>query len=434
MKVGILTMFNGLSTVYSLVNVVAEHIKMLLDEGFEVKLFVCEDLNYEERKGIYLDPRIEWVRVCNRYKGKQIIWHDYSSPGKPVHKTFMEEAEIIGEDLILKLQDVEVCMLHDILYQGWHLLHNVAIRYAAGRLPGLRFIAMTHSLPDESQTLKAIEWPHSARYSPLDNTTYIYPTTCGLKSLSRQYHVSLNDCHAVYNTLDLLTDMCEEIKDLSRKTDLIAPDILIVYPARFTTGKKFEKVAMLAGALKNISSYKVKVIFCEFPSMDIPSKEYKKQIIKLGMSSGLSNEDMVFTSDLGYPNGIPRKAILDLFTLSNLYICPSYSESFGLTVLEAASRGNYLVLNEAVPALEELGKDLDAYFLRWDARNFGFTTLETYHPGEIEYYEDNGRRILMAMEQNNAVKAKWKVRKKYTTKWVYDNQLKPLLFPEDSKV
>lgn len=434
MKVGILTMFNGLSTVYSLVNVVAEHIKMLLDEGIEVKLLVCEDLNFEERKGIYLDPRIEWVRVCNHYKGKQIIWHDYSSPGKSVHSTFMAEAETIGEDLTIKLQDVEVCMLHDILYQGWHLLHNVAVRYAAERLPGLRFIAMTHSLPDESQASNTVEWPHSARYSPLANTTHIYPTACGLKSLSRQYQVSLTDCHAVNNTLDILADMCEEIKDLSRKTDLITPDILIIYPARFTTGKKFEKVAMLAGALKNISTYEIKVVFCEFPSMDIPAAEYKKIIRKLGMACGLSNEDMVFTSDLGYPNGMPRKAVLDLFSLSNLYICPSYSESFGLTVLEAASRGNYLVLNEAVPALEELGKGLDAYFLRWDARNFGFTTQESYHPGEMEYYEDNGRRILMAMEHNNVLKAKWNVRKRYSTKWVYDNQLKQLLFPEASKV
>lgn len=33
MKVAILTMFNGLSSTYSLVNVVAEHLKMLLDAG-----------------------------------------------------------------------------------------------------------------------------------------------------------------------------------------------------------------------------------------------------------------------------------------------------------------------------------------------------------------------------------------------------------------
>lgn len=124
---------------------------------------------------------------------------------------------------------------------------------------------------------------------------------------------------------------------------------------------------------------------------------------------------------------MPRYAILDFFTLSNLYICPSYSESFGLTVLEAASRGNYLVLNAAVPALDELGKELNAYFLRWDARNFGFSTQETYHPSEEAYYQEHGKNILMEIEHNNIVSTKMKVRKRYSTKWVYENQLRNLL-------
>lgn len=424
-------MFNGLETVYSLVNVVADHIKMLLDEGIEVRLLVSEDINYEERHGIYLDPRIEWVKVCNHYNGKQIIWHDYSSPLVPVHDTFMEEAETIGRDLIEKLQDLEVCMLHDILYQGWHLLHNVALRYAARSLPNLRFIAMAHSLPDESQVGNQVNWPHSARFSPLSNTIYVYPTECGLKSLSRQFRVPIERCHVLSNTINIIENMCEEVKDLNHKVDLLSSDILIVYPARFTTGKRFEKVAMLAGALKNVSNYEVKVIFCEFPSADIQVSEYKKIIREKGILAGLNLEDIIFTSDYGHPYGLPRNAILDLFTLSNLYICPSYSESFGLTVLEAASRGNYLVLNEAVPALEELGKNLDAYFLRWDARNFGFTTQESYFPSEEAYYEDHGRRILMAVENNNVINAKMKVRKRYSTKWVYENQLKKLLERKD---
>ena len=69
---------------------------------------------------------------------------------------------------------------------------------------------------------------------------------------------------------------------------------------------------------------------------------------------------MIFTSDLGYEDGFPRAGVLELFQMSNLFVCPSYSESFGLTVLEAASRGNFLVLNEAVPALQELGTALGA--------------------------------------------------------------------------
>ncbi len=427
MKVGILTMFNGLDTIYSLVNVVADHIKMLLEDNIEVMLLVSEDLNLEERKGIYLDSRIEWVKVCNRFKGEVIKWRDYSSPHIPIHKTFTEEAETIGRDLVEKLKNVNVCMLHDILYQGWHLLHNVAIRYAAERLPELRFIAMTHSLPDESQVGIQVKWPHSARYSPMNNTTFVYPTECGLKALSRQYRVPLEKCCVLNNTMNFLENMCFEVKELCHKTELLNSDIIIVYPARFTTGKKFEKVAMLAGAIKSVSNYQVKIIYCEFASMDISVSEYKRIIITAGVNAGLNRNDIIFTSDYGYPNGLPRYAILDLFTISNLYICPSYSESFGLTVLEAASRGNYLVLNVAVPALEELGKELNAYFLRWDAKNFGFLTQETYHPNEEAYYQEHGKRILTEMEQNTIVSSKTRVRKRYSTKWVYENQLSKII-------
>lgn len=428
MKVGILTMFNGLATIYSLVNVVAEHIRMLLDAGIEVRLLVCEDLPDTEKHGIYLDPRIEWAGVCNRYLGEQIHWRDYSSPDIPVHPDFFNEAAVISEDLAEKLKDLDVCMMHDIHYQGWHLLHNVAVRLAAQKLPKLRFIAVTHSLPDESRYDQKLSWPHSARYSPMKNTIYTYPTQCGLLSLSRQYHVNMKNCRVLNNTLDIIGHMCGQVKELQEKFDLISPDLLIIYPARFTTGKKFEKVAMLSGAIKKVSHNKVKVVFCEFPAMDTDVEEYKTYIINSGISFGLDREDMIFTSDYGYPLGLTRDAILDLFTLSNLFICPSSSESFGLTALEAAAMGNFLVLNEGVPALTELGNSLNAYFMRWDACNFGYNTFESYHPSEMAYYEEHGQRIVEEMKKNPLVQAKIAVRKRYSPKWVFENQLSRMLY------
>ena len=116
------------------------------------------------------------------------------------------------------------------------------------------------------------------------------------------------------------------------------------------------------------------------------------------MRFGLEERDLIFTSDLGYEHGFPRKGVLDLFGLSNLFICPSYSEFFGLTVLEAAGRGNFLVLNEAVPALKELGENLGAYFMRWDGRNFGYDTHEKYIPSERAYYEEHGKIIVKLMD------------------------------------
>ncbi len=50
MKIAILVMFNGLSNTYSLVNVVAEHLKMLLDAGIETKVLVSQDCPDSERQ------------------------------------------------------------------------------------------------------------------------------------------------------------------------------------------------------------------------------------------------------------------------------------------------------------------------------------------------------------------------------------------------
>lgn len=425
MQVAILTMFTGLSTTYSLVNVVADQLKMLLRAGVTVKVLVSETCPDEERTGVFRDPRVQWVKITNTLHGQPIRWYDYSGATGPVHDTFYAEADAIAADFVHHLRDVDVCILHDILYQGWHLVHNVALRRAKAQLPRLRFLAFTHSLPVNRP--KHLEEPFAARFTDLPGTRFVYPTHSGLSALARQYDVPEGRCAAVYNTVPLLESLGSEVQALAQQVDLLGPEILIVYPARLTTGKRLEKVAALAGSIQATTERNTQVIFCDFPSADIPAKLYKEMIRTEGRQYGLEEGDVVFTSDLGYENGFPRQGVLDLFQLSNLYLCPSYSESFGLTVLEAASRGNFLVLNEAVPALQELGTALGAYFMRWDARNFGFDTHETYNPSEQEYYAEHSRRIVDRMRQDTSLTAKTKVRTQYNLDWICKNQLLPLL-------
>lgn len=425
MQVAILTMFTGLSTTYSLVNVVADQLKMLLRAGVTVKMLVSETCPDEERTGVFRDPRVQWVKITNTLHGQPIRWYDYSGAAGTVHDTFYEEADAIAEDFVHHLRDVDVCILHDILYQGWHLVHNVALRRAKAQLPRLRFLAFTHSLPVNRP--KHLEEPFAARFTDLPGTRFVYPTHSGLPALARQYNVPEGRCAAVYNSVPLLESLGPEVQALARQVDLLGPEILIVYPARLTTGKRLEKVAALAGSIQATTERTTRVIFCDFPCADIPTKLYKEMIRTEGRQYGLEEGDVVFTSDLGYENGFPRQGVLDLFQLSNLFLCPSYSESFGLTVLEAASRGNFLVLNEAVPALQELGTALGAYFMRWDARNFGFDTHETYNPSEQEYYAEHSRRIVDRMRQETSLTAKTKVRTQYNLDWICKNQLLPLL-------
>lgn len=425
MKVAILTMFSGLSTTYSLVNVVADQIKMLLEAQVELKVLVSETCPDEERWGVFLDPRLEWVKITNTCRGEPIVWHDYSAPTGTVHKEFYEQAACIAQDYVRHLQDVDVCIMHDILYQGWHLVHNVAIRQAQKSLPGVRFLAFTHSLPVNRP--QKIEEPFSARFTPMPNTRFVYPTYSGLEALARQYDVPQGSCAVVYNSLPLLEILSRDVQQVADHTDLLNADILVVYPGRLTPGKRFEKVAALAGAIQRKTEQSTKVIFCDFPCADIPSEIYKRTIQTEGMKFGLERDGLLFTSDLGYEQGFPRRGVFELFGLSNLYLCPSYSESFGLTVLEAASRGNFLVLNEAVPALKELGDRLGAYFMRWDGRNFGYDTHEKYVPSEQAYYEEHGGIIVNLMREDHSLRAKTMARTKYHGAWICRNQLMPLL-------
>lgn len=425
MKVAILTMFSGLATTYSLVNVVADQIKMLLEAQVDLKILVSETCPDTERWGIFLDPRLEWVKITNTCHGAPIVWRDYSAPTGTVHETFYEEAAQIAKDYVRALQDVDVCIMHDILYQGWHLVHNAAIRQAQKSLPGVRFLAFTHSLPVSRP--QKLEEPFSFRFTAMPNTRFVYPSYSGIEALARQYDVPQGNCAVVYNSLPLLEMLSQDVQKVAGSIDLLNADILAVYPGRLTTGKRFEKVAALAGAIQRKTEQRTRVIFCDFPSADIPGRIYKDTIRMEGQKFGLEAGNMVFTSDLGYEQGFPRQGVLELFTLSNLFLCPSYSESFGLTVLEAASRGNFLVLNEAVPALKELGDSLGAYFMRWDARNFGYDTHERYVPSEQAYYEEHGERIVNFMREDRSLRAKTRVRTQYHGAWICRNQLMPLL-------
>lgn len=427
MKIALLTMFNGLDSSYSLVNVVAEQVRMLLDANIETRILVSDICPLNKLYGIFLDKRIKWVKICNHIDGKQMHWKNYIQSDGEVHDTFFKEADVIAEDIVKKLEDIDICFMHDIHYQGWHLHHNIAIRKVQEKLPNLKFLAFTHSAPVKRPPNP--KWPFSARFTPMPNTLYIYPTQSGISALAKQYNVPEERCKVVNNSLDLLSFVTEEVNLISKYIDLLTPDILVVYPGRLTRAKKFDKVSALCGAIKVKTSKFVKVIFCDtFPKLDISPEAYKEFVRSIGVKFGLNNEDLLFTSDIKeFNKGLPRKSVLELFTLSNLFICPSYSESFGLTVLEAASKGNFLVLNEQVPALNELGSILNAYFMKWDAKNFGFNTREIYRPSEEAYLTHHAHNIIELMDNNPVIHAKTIAKQRYSPKWIWKNQLEPII-------
>lgn len=429
MKIAVLTMFRGLSRQYSLCNVVQDHIKMFLEHDIEVKMLVHEKFNDEDKYDIFCDERIEWIKIkCSDENDKEFIEYDYEKPDSVLHSTFADEAKVISEEYVKALSDVDVCFMHDILYQGWYYIYNVAIRMAKLSLESLRFIEFTHSFPSN----RPLELKQNRyRYLPMPDTVFVYPSYSGLSALAKQYNVPEGKCRVIYNTMDFLENMSEETLYLNSQVKLLDTDILIIYPARLSIGKQCEEIVKLGGAIQTVCERSVKVVYCDFSCMDTDTGSYKQLIRDTAKNYGLESEKVIFTSDYGFKDGFPRKSVLELFTLSNLFICPSRSESFGLTVLEAASRGNFIVLNEKVPALQELGKIIKAYFMDWNARLEGENLKVTHYPSEPAYYAKNAKTIYQMMNDDRAVYAKTQVKSRYSYDWIWKNQLEPLLYNEN---
>ncbi|HNX14753.1 MAG TPA: glycosyltransferase [Oscillospiraceae bacterium] len=425
MKVAVLTMFTGLDKMNPLVSVVSEHLKMMLHAGIKTKILVSQDCPDAERWGIFADDRLGWVKITNQLDGKRMQWHDYALPKGELHGTFFAETEIVAKDFRAALSDVDICMMYDIHFQGRYLVHNVALRRAQENLAKVKFIAFTQSLPMNRPPL--LKYPFSCRYTPMPNTVYVYPWDSGIPALAKQYGVSENRCRAVHNNIGLPDYMSEDVRQLCETTDLLNPEILIVYPGCITPVKKIEEVAALAGALRQKAGLTAKVVFCDSPDIDANPEKYKPDIRTAGRLFGLEDENMVFTSDFGWPQGFPKVGFLELLTISNLFICPFFTETLGLTVLEAASRGNLLILNEDVSALKELGKRLGAYMLRCDAPNNEFETKENNLPSRFAYLEEHATGIIGRMRDDAVLRAKTTARCEFNPDWIWRHQLCPLL-------
>ncbi|MEI3580797.1 MAG: hypothetical protein V8Q30_12885 [Acutalibacteraceae bacterium] len=88
------------------------------------------------------------MQVVNTRQGSPITWNDYSGSIGRVHDSFFEEADPIARDLVRCLDGVDFRLMHYILYQGWHLVHNIAVPYRPQeQLPAPLFVEFTVSLP-----------------------------------------------------------------------------------------------------------------------------------------------------------------------------------------------------------------------------------------------------------------------------------------------
>jgi glycosyltransferase involved in cell wall biosynthesis len=206
-------------------------------------------------------------------------------------------------------------------------------------------------------------------------------------------------------------------------------DILMVLPVRLDRGKNVEmNIRLIAGA-RQIGLIPHLVI-CDFQSTGGDKVTYRNELKRLAKELGC--EDCVtFMSEFDdlASMEISHDIILDLFSLSNVFLLASKSETYSLITQEAMMRGNFCILNYDFPAFRQIYGKKAIY------RGFGANVDSNGLNGEItrnwsdinQYFQDLAKELKYWLENDKVIAAKTWVRTKRNPDYVFREFIEPLL-------
>lgn len=121
-------------------------------------------------------------------------------------------------------------------------------------------------------------------------------------------------------------------------------DLLIFCVGPLSQKLRPERVSALCGRLKRGLGVSLKLIFCDSPALDIPPEVYKRIIRARGVHEGLFEDDVAFTSDIGFPEELSDSCLDMLFALSDIYVSPARADEKNISC--ACLHGNLPIFFE----------------------------------------------------------------------------------------
>ena len=335
-KIGILTHFGSFQPGYALAVGWHERARMLDYFGVDFDFLVnetCADGFYPHQKNVLA--------------------------AIPSQKSFNERVRFFERDYKKVLQDYKAIFTADLLYQkgGNFLPQNQALRNVQKDLKNNPwFFHWVHSGFIDPSHKKA--YPDNLRFQSMPNSTMVYMNYSELDGLKKMYNT--NDAACVWNPKDIRS--FNEFDNLSweicARMQLWDKDIVQIFPVCSTrmVAKGITKVGKVFGALKR-QGKKVALIIANANAnpvkVDVEERKGwfgRKQNLEYG-------KEVLFTSDLTNGLALSRKAVSDIFKVSNVFVFGSLREVCPNTLLEAKVSNNLLVINEALPCAREFAGD-----------------------------------------------------------------------------
>lgn len=437
-KVLIFTQFNSADEAYSLNRVVQDQIQMFVSNGYKVAVTVAEGFT---PVGWYANKNVELRGL----------------PSVPCHNevkkdpTFEQDVEDLTKAIKEIVSDVDFVITHDVIYQPSALKHNIACRRIAKEFPKIKWAHWIHSATSP-YTLGRLRGIFTDEYAniisePFPNSYYVFFNHYSIPRIAEEFNVSQDVVKIVHHPSDVYKLL--RIKDplvikLSEKKKLLEADAVAVYPVRLDRGKQVEVVIKTMAMLKEMK-LDVRVVVVDFHSTGGDKVTYRDELKAMAIDWGLNAQEITFTSEFDpeWEVQIPHESVAELFSLSNVFIQPSRSESYSLTTQEfiIISRG-VLVLNQDFPPFRDIfGPEAiyRKYSSNIDVMNgmSGNTNTE-YGPADASkeerghyekmYHLETAGMIANQLRHNQGYSRWIKIKRERNLQYVFEKELQPLLY------
>lgn len=352
-----------------------------------------------------------------------------------INEMFYEDVDLILQQLRDIIPDGSVVITHDLIFLPDYTKHNLAARKLAEEKPGIRWVHWVHSATGPN-TLISERDMYGEEYknmllSKFPNSVIAYPNAQDIPRVARNFSYEEYEVVEVPHSTDPTEGMHPLVQRLYDQLELGSKEVLMIAPMRLDRGKNPQYIVRAVAALKeeNISAH---VIFCDFQSTGGDKVTLREDCKALAKRLG-AEDCVTFLSEFDDMASmeVPHGVVLDLFTLSNVFICPSRSETYSLTTQEAMLKGNLCILNYDFPAFRQIYGD-KALYRQFDGAEVGFDgqdgKIETKHSDIDEYFKHRfAIAILGWLQHDKVIAAKTWVRTRRNPDYVFKTYIEPLI-------
>lgn len=421
-KVYLLTNFSTYLKSFSPIIVVGEQLKMLhRAEGYEPVLIACEGWE-PPQDTIFAKTTTELMLPASL--------HGPDDRAENVE----QQVDIVYKQMDELLPDGAIVLTHDLIFLPDYTVYNLAARRLANDRPSIKWIHWIHSATNPitigQERGMFGELYAQALSSPFPNSLIAYPNSYDRKRVAQSFNFEEDHIIEVPHSTDPTEGMNPLVQRLYDQLDLGKPDILIIYPCRLDRGKTVEAVIRYIAGCRRIG-LKASAIFCDFQSTGGDKVTYREELKKLAEEQDVADR-ITFLSEFDdlASMEVSHDIILDLFSLSNIFIMPSKSETYSLVTQEAMMRGNLCIINHDFAPFRQIFGD-GAIYRRFDGANIS----DSGDHGEIKvsfenidaYYEALAKEMRYWLENDKVLKAKTWVRTRRNPDYIFENYIEPII-------